>query len=151
MTEPVVEQPETPKRKEIYTYTAPWTTYAMAWSRRPDGRFKMAVGSYIEEYANKFHIIQLQQNDQENWQFQKRSDFDHPYPATKVMWIPPKHNLTAHDLIATTGDYLRLWNIDADNKVELKGVLNNNKHAGSKTNSIVRIHAVYVIMLCKLT
>ena len=23
-----------PPRKEIYTYTAPWSVYAMAWSRR---------------------------------------------------------------------------------------------------------------------
>lgn len=46
------------------------------------------------------------------------------------MWVPPKHNLTSGDLLATTGDYLRLWNLSADNVTDMKGVLNNNKHAG---------------------
>eukprot|EP01035_Chromulina_nebulosa_P005561 gene5561-7547_t len=94
---------EREKRKEIYSYTAPWTTYAMAWCRRPDdnGRFKIAVGSYIEEYTNQFQIIQLQPQpkppseedlskpaEEYNASFKKVGQFDHPYPATKVMWAP---------------------------------------------------------------
>lgn len=41
------------KRKEIYKYVAPWTIYAMSWSIRHDKRFRLAIGSYIEEYNNK--------------------------------------------------------------------------------------------------
>lgn len=41
------------KRKEIYKYTTPWTIYAMSWSVRHDIRFRLAIGSYIEEYNNK--------------------------------------------------------------------------------------------------
>ena len=95
---------EREKRKEIYSYTAPWTTYAMAWCRRPDdnGRFKIAVGSYIEEYTNQFQIIQLQphpkppsEEDKDltkpeseyNSSFKKVGQFDHPYPATKVIIV----------------------------------------------------------------
>ena len=50
-----------PKRKEIYTYTAPWITYSMAWNRSglPSDKFKLAVGSYKEEYSNEIKIIQL--------------------------------------------------------------------------------------------
>ena len=33
------------KRKEIYTYTAPWLIYGMNWSVRADQRFRLAVGS----------------------------------------------------------------------------------------------------------
>jgi WD repeat-containing protein 68 len=47
-------------RKEIYTYEAPWMTYSMAWCRRGESGFRMAVGSYKEEYSNQIHIIQLQ-------------------------------------------------------------------------------------------
>lgn len=42
-----------PKRKEIYKYEAPWTVYSMNWSVRPDKRFRLALGSFIEEYNNK--------------------------------------------------------------------------------------------------
>eukprot|EP01038_Epipyxis_sp_PR26KG_P009529 gene9529-12836_t len=126
------------KRKEIYTYKCPWTAYTMAWCRRPETRFKLAVGSYLEEYSNKLHVIQLKNKDKietENkyepgiGQFQLLREFEHPYPATKVMWAPAKQQHASYDLLATTGDYLRLWAHDQDNKVELKGVLNNNKHA----------------------
>lgn len=41
------------KRKEIYRYVAPWTVYAMNWSIRPDKRFRLALGSFVEEYNNK--------------------------------------------------------------------------------------------------
>jgi hypothetical protein len=41
-------------RKEIYTYKAPWTTYALGWSHKdPSSRFRLAVGSFKEEYSNQ--------------------------------------------------------------------------------------------------
>lgn len=48
--------------------------------------------------------------------------FDHPYPATKIMFIPDKES-EKPDLMATTGDNLRIWQIH-DDKVELKSELN---------------------------
>ncbi len=126
-----MEEDAPPKKKEIYSYKAPWTAYTMAWCRNTDGRFKMAVGSFIEEYSNKIEIVQLQKDSNANGQFSKLCTFDHPYPATKIMWAPSKHNLTSKDLLATTGDYLRIWTLDAENNIEMKGVLNNNKNAGA--------------------
>eukprot|EP00286_Rhodomonas_abbreviata_P000076 CAMPEP_0181288472 /NCGR_PEP_ID=MMETSP1101-20121128/349_1 /TAXON_ID=46948 /ORGANISM="Rhodomonas abbreviata, Strain Caron Lab Isolate" /LENGTH=338 /DNA_ID=CAMNT_0023392593 /DNA_START=131 /DNA_END=1147 /DNA_ORIENTATION=- len=116
-----------PKKKEIYTYNAPWTTYTMGWCRSNERKYQLAVGSYIEEYSNQIQIIELQKDDQGNGQFNKLCQFEHPYPPTKVMWAPEKH--TGSDILATTGDYLRLWNLSLDNKVDMKGVLNNNKHS----------------------
>lgn len=158
-----------PKKKEIYTYKAPWTTFSMGWCRRPDTQYRIAVGSYIEEYANKFHIVQLDRSDSKNStdtntqqtsksggeamehnnnnsgtssnnssdsgfsKFTKVNGFDHPYPATKVMWAPSNYysKASSTDLIATSGDYLRLWSVgDNDTPVSAKSVLNNNKHTG---------------------
>ena len=45
--------PGAPKRKEIYKYEAPWTLYSLSWSVRQDKRFRLALGSFIEEYNNK--------------------------------------------------------------------------------------------------
>jgi WD repeat-containing protein 68 len=135
------ERESSPKRKEIYTYTAPWTTYTLGWSRSPERKCQLAVGSYIEEYSNQFNIIELKKDDQGNGTFEKLCQFEHPYPATKVMWAPPKHNLTSSDLLATTGDYLRLWSLSDKNTTEMKGVLNNNKHAGTSSTSLSLSHA----------
>lgn len=41
------------KKKEIYTYDAPWVVYAANWSVRASHRFRLAIGSFIEEYNNK--------------------------------------------------------------------------------------------------
>lgn len=48
------------------------------------------------------------------------------------MWAPRTHTANP-ELLATTGDYLRIWNYLGDEqKVELKGLLNNNRHTGMK-------------------
>jgi WD repeat-containing protein 68 len=102
----------------------------MAWRRRPEGRLQVALGSFIEEYANQFHLVQIDTNTATCTKF---AQFDHPYPATKILWAPSKYNLnssTTADIFATSGDYLRIWTLTTENQVMMKGVLNNNKHAG---------------------
>lgn len=119
------------KRKEIFTYKAPWTIYTSCWRRNPAGRFQIAVGSFIEEYINQIHIVQLDRsaNDGEG-QFTKITKFDHPYPATKMAFAPASRTSSGNsDLIATSGDYLRLWEFNGT-EVTMKGLLNNNKHTG---------------------
>jgi WD repeat-containing protein 68 len=113
---------ENRRRKEIYTYNAPWPIYSMNWSVRPDQKFRLAVGSILEDYTNKVDIVQL---NEESGEFETKGSFDHPYPATKIMWNPNRM-LNAPDLLATTGDYLRLWEVKPDKqKVEMKHLLNN--------------------------
>ena len=55
------------------------------------------------------------------------STFDHPYPTTKIMWIPDSKGIYP-DLLATSGDYLRVWRAgEPDTRLEC--VLNNNKNS----------------------
>ncbi|KAI8479558.1 DDB1- and CUL4-associated factor 7-like isoform X1 [Branchiostoma floridae] len=113
-----------PKRKEIYKYEAPWTLYAANWSQRPDRRFRLAVGSFLEEYNNKVQVISLDESAQE---LKASSMFDHPYPCTKIMWIPDNKGIFP-DLLATSGDYLRVWRAgEPDTRLEC--LLNNNKNS----------------------
>ena len=73
------------KKKEIYKYLAPWTVYAVNWSIRHDKRFRIAIGSFIEDYRNKVQVIQL---DEDRGEFVLKAAFEHPYPPTKIMWVP---------------------------------------------------------------
>jgi len=155
--------------------------YAMSWSVRPDKRFRLALGSFVEEYNNKvrsatsagwggrelrgvlqhhgmqsqrlllllllllllFHgvwhpavahrgaicdprchvrrrsaapvclcpaQVQLVSLEEESSEFLCRNTFDHPYPTTKIMWIPDTKGVYP-DLLATSGDYLRIWRV----------------------------------------
>ena len=55
-----------------------------------------------------------------------RLTFTHPFPATKIMFLPSKE--TNHpDLMATTGDYLRIWLVQEEGVI-LQKLLNNVRH-----------------------
>lgn len=94
----------------------------------------------MEEYNNKVQVISL---DEDSAEFSAKSTFDHPYPTTKIMWIPDavcnfcgiKNHLKCSvnfyiqkgvfpDLLATSGDYLRIWKAgEPDTRLEC--LLNN--------------------------
>jgi DDB1- and CUL4-associated factor 7 len=114
-------------KKEMYKYEAPWLVYAMNWSERPDKPYRLAIGSFLEDFTNRVSIIELDDTDDAQGSFKKKATFEHPYPPTKIMWVPDR--LGRHeDLLATTGDYLRIWGVDeATGEVTRRAILNNNR------------------------
>lgn len=126
-------------KKEIYTYQAPWLIYGMSWSTRPDKPFRLALGSFREDYTNKVSVVQL--NDKSG-DFEQVGEFDHPYPPTKIMWIPDKA-ANKPDLLATTGDYLRIWQVGDDNKITMKSLLNNVSECDAESSIIALIIILY--------
>ncbi|CAN0257693.1 unnamed protein product [Discosporangium mesarthrocarpum] len=62
--------------------------------------------------------------------FMRTGELDHPYPPTKIMWSPDTSQ-AGTDLMATTGDYLRVWRVSDEEtqKVKLQALLNNNKNS----------------------
>lgn len=116
-------------RAEIYTYESASLVYSCAWSVRPDRPFRLAVGSFIEDYNNRVEILQL---DEQRGVVTSNPNlaFQHPYPPTKIAFIPDKDG-TRPDLLATSGDFLRLWRISdepgAQQGVRLEKLLSNNK------------------------
>ena len=110
------------KHREIYTYSASWPIYALAASNHPSPEldFRFAIGSFVEEYCNKVQIVQL---DDERGEFVGRGSFDHPYPATKLVWAPASV-AKDRDLLLTVGDYLRVWAVNGED-TKMEAVLNN--------------------------
>ena len=152
-----------PPTKEIYTHSADWTIYGMGWSQREeeDRGFRLALGSFVEEYANRVSIIQRRdayekavgtgvgrdrtaqalqrkagKDPNDSSAFVQVAGFEHPYPATKILWSPDK--TARRDLLATTGDYLRVWSVPDQReaasaadaaRVDQVALLNNNKNS----------------------
>ncbi len=111
-------------KKEIYTYQAQWPLFALNWSNRPDQEMRLAIGSFCDNHENKVEIVQLKEIGNE-WEIKSKATIEHPYPATKVGWIPDKLGAKP-DLIATSGDYLRVWEVketSTSTSVELKSLL----------------------------
>ena len=63
--------------------------------------------------------------NEQTGQFESKPNltFKHDYPATKIMFIPDKE-CNHPDILATCGDYLRLWKI-GEEEVTLQKMLNN--------------------------
>ena len=83
------------------------------------------MGSFIEDYKNSVELIQL---DEDTGTFTSVGSFMHPYPTTKIMFIPDKQG-SREDLLATTGDYLRIWKVQGPGEVQPVVLLNNNKNS----------------------
>ena len=114
-------------KKEIYDYIAPHLIYGMGWSYRKDHSFRLALGSFVEDYANQVELVELVHDAAtDDWKFERVGGFDHPYPTTKIMWRPDEQGAD-RDQLATTGDYLRLWDVGEKTTVET-AVFNNVRH-----------------------
>ena len=104
-------------------YLAPWPIFAVDWCKwQPKtqaGCGKIAIGSYLEDNHNYIQILDAQrtQIDPENPQGERGLDFvktaeaNHAYPVTRILWEPPSSNKQSTDLLATSGDHLRLWSL----------------------------------------
>eukprot|EP00049_Salpingoeca_infusionum_P018149 m.355957 g.355957 ORF g.355957 m.355957 type:complete len:333 (+) comp17395_c0_seq1:315-1313(+) len=109
-------------KREMYKYKAPWNIYGLNWSHKASKPFRLAIGSFVEEYSNRVQIVQLNESGGE---FTVHSTMEHPYPTTKIMWMPEESD-ERPDLLATTGDYLRIWKVEEES-TKMESLLNNNK------------------------
>lgn len=104
------------------TYESPYPLYATAISATGSSSgHRIAVGSFIEDYTNRVDILSF---SPESLTLTPNSSlsFDHPYPPTKLMFRPGP----GPDILASAGDYLRLWQVQ-ENSTEPLSVLNNSK------------------------
>ncbi|EZF75707.1 hypothetical protein H105_02887 [Trichophyton soudanense CBS 452.61] len=114
----------TPKNS---SYLAPWALYALDWCKWPaapntNSAGKIALGSYLEDTHNYIQILHAQTaerdyNDPDNdpgLEFVKTAEATHSYPVTRILWEPPSSQKQSTDLLATSGDHLRLWSLPSN-------------------------------------
>lgn len=110
----------------------PWPVYAMDWSKwgrlgsssssgsgsgsgslagsRDSGNAgHIAIGSFCDDIGNRVQVLRVG----DDGEVVKCAEIDAtlPYPVTKVMWEPPRSDKLDATMIATSGDYLRLFSI----------------------------------------
>ncbi|EPX72340.1 WDR68 family WD repeat protein [Schizosaccharomyces octosporus yFS286] len=104
----------------------PWTPYGLDWLKQENSTKEwVAVGSLIEEPANKIQILNVSNEGTGKPEVKKSLSTanDLEYPVTKLMWNPP--SLSSNDsskLLASTDQKLRIWNapIDSESTGSLK-------------------------------
>ncbi|KAL9129605.1 MAG: hypothetical protein Q9217_001993 [Psora testacea] len=112
-------------------YLAPWPVYAFDWCKWPgqkqqigDSAGKMAIGSYVEDGHNFIQILEtrvtaepdlesMPEASQYSLEYFKTAEATHAYPVTRILWEPSSSKKQSTDLLATSGDHLRLWSLPA--------------------------------------
>ncbi|KAI1259233.1 WD40 repeat-like protein [Xylariaceae sp. FL1019] len=119
-------------------YLAPYTLYAFDWCKwAPQGKGagKVAVGSYLEDGHNYIQILDTHivntpsdiytpGSPKHSLEFTKIAEATHSYPVTRLLWEPPSSQKQTTDLLATSGDHLRLWSLPSDGQAQHSGNIN---------------------------
>lgn len=86
-------------------YNAGWTANGLTWSNQEDGSMRFAVSSYMQDYKNCVDIVEKVDDT-----LVRRASWEHCYPPSKIQFSPQKSG-TSGDLMISTADYLRLWEV----------------------------------------
>ena len=126
-------------------YLAPFATYAYDWCKWPviggGGAGKMAVGSYLEDPHNFIQILDTQIAPQDvtspggapyGLEYTKVAEATCAYPVTRILWEPPSSQKQSTDLLATSGDHLRLWSLPQTSTPHLGNNINRSATANTR-------------------
>ncbi|RFU23648.1 hypothetical protein B7463_g12692, partial [Scytalidium lignicola] len=116
-------------------YLAPWAVYAFDWCKWPAQNHdagKLALGSYLEDGHNFIQILdsRISPTPSESYtpggpkyglEFVKIAEATHSYPVTRLLWEPRSSQKQSTDLLATSGDHLRLWSLPSETPVASPG------------------------------
>lgn len=79
------------------------------------------MGSYLEQYQNRVTILKLVE-ERKVLEEDHVASFDHPFPPTHVAFLPGD-SASRPDLLATSGDVIRIWIIEDGQPTEMRVVM----------------------------
>ncbi|KAK0516724.1 hypothetical protein JMJ35_001327 [Cladonia borealis] len=127
-------------------YLAPWAVYAFDWCKWPvqhssgDSAGKMAIGSYVEDGHNFIQILDTKVTPESDpdqppdapqfgLDFVKTAEATHSYPVTRILWEPASSQKQSTDLLATSGDHLRLWSLPSQQSYNSSNSINRSSNS----------------------
>eukprot|EP00792_Barthelona_sp_PAP020_P005190 TRINITY_DN2544_c0_g1_i1.p1 TRINITY_DN2544_c0_g1~~TRINITY_DN2544_c0_g1_i1.p1 ORF type:complete len:355 (+),score=80.56 TRINITY_DN2544_c0_g1_i1:50-1066(+) len=115
-----------------YQYDSDWPIYAMDWSKNSEHPFRLGVGSFVESHENYLGIVEL--NSETNRMEQTHSS-NLVYPPTKILFHP-QPNVIDKEMLATTGDFLRLYTLNesSDDIIQLCKLTNQSSYCAPLTS-----------------
>lgn len=135
-------------------YIAPYAVYAFDWCKWPvqkqglgDSAGKMALGSYVEDGHNFIQILEthispeeelgLLEGPQYGMEYTKTAEATHSYPVTRILWEPASSQKQSTDLLATSGDHLRLWSLPSQSSHSSSNSI--SRSANSQTQPVQKL------------
>lgn len=111
-------------------YGLDWCKTTGSGPARGKSYFRLALASFTEDYRNRISIVGLADersliDDEPGDDFVPLAQTMHGYPATKIQWQPASaaayqwnSKSAASELLATSGDCLRVWEYTTDNAIK---------------------------------
>ncbi|KIK68834.1 hypothetical protein GYMLUDRAFT_34827 [Collybiopsis luxurians FD-317 M1] len=137
-------------------YEAPWPVYALDWCKTPGpnghmrhkSSFRLGIGSFAENISNRIAVVGLQDervlfdDDYSEYpDFVTLCDAHHGYPVTSLQWQPASalsyqwtQKSPTTELMATTGDALRLWEYSGDTQPVISSYVGRPSSGGHSLN-----------------
>ena len=103
-------------------YTSKFPIFTVACSSRKDFGERLAIGSMLEGKTNSVEIIAASKTNKNK--FSCITSFEHKLPPSKLMWFP-EHDSSNPDLLVTSSDTLKIWEVTENQEVELRSSLWN--------------------------
>mmetsp|Transcript_18154 Transcript_18154/g.42741 ORF Transcript_18154/g.42741 Transcript_18154/m.42741 type:complete len:339 (+) Transcript_18154:82-1098(+) len=113
-------------------HETPWRAYALAWSTRPEPRFRFAVGSILEHESNRIQVIEVNEASRS---FMPVAEVEHAFPPTKLMWGP------SADVLAAAGTALNLYRLEEDCQMRCYATLANTRRQQPQQATAQRVGA----------
>lgn len=104
---------ESKGESQVFSYTADWTIYAVGFSARKDQKFRLAIGSFLEENENKvglassrgfFDVLVYRRSISSN--LMKRMVFSNARPPSFINIHPPNSFGSPHVYIYHPAIYI---------------------------------------------
>ena len=134
-------------------YAFDWCKWPVQNQQLGDSAGKMAIGSYVEDGHNfvrpvflnedmmtdapfQIQILETQvtaepdtvdsmpETPQYGLDYVKTAEATHSYPVTRILWEPASSKKQSTDLLATSGDHLRLWSLPAQSSYNPSNSIN---------------------------
>ena len=111
----------------MYSYRSRLPIYSLAFSTKKDSLLRIALGSLdnnpkiTEDSTNYVEVVEL--NTATN-KLKRTSKFELKIPPSKIMFFPD-HSSVNPDLLITSSDTLKIWEILDNGEVEIRSSLWN--------------------------
>ncbi|VDB95940.1 unnamed protein product [Peniophora sp. CBMAI 1063] len=138
----------------VLQYEAPWPVHALDWCKTPAptsgggvrarSAFRLGIASFTEDSRNRIAVVGLQdervlvEDDYGDYpDFVTLVEASHGYPATSLQWQPAaasvfpwSNKASSTELLATTGDALRIWEYASDGQMPMSSYVGRQPTAG---------------------
>jgi WD repeat-containing protein 68 len=72
-------------------------------------------------------------------EFVKTAEATHSYPVTRILWEPASSQKQSTDLLATSGDHLRLWSLPSDPHSQFPGSNSINRTSNTRNQPLQKL------------